>query len=651
MSANKKAPQSLVWQRQHKRLRVGAQLFPSECVGEEHDAVGRALLSVSQFLQNNGSGNKSQGAETSGNEVNSSCGEFQRATSMRQDGTFSIAEALERVAVWKIRSPQIAHAIESTAALAQILYRESISAARDAPTYSTTSSTHTGIGTLSTVELRHAYACAILRTINGLADTLQQQRAVAASVATLCAELGVPQWLVSIRHQATHNQLPPLVTLRMAAHALLQYLSTVYWEPMARRRQHWYQQALSLLKEYTTVAQNDQALKRQRRNEQNTPTVPDKDLTDRTDECSSSEDETEVQCVNGLWQSVPGTTSNRFAPLVEPKTKPPAGKTGTVSRGVLSVSPRMEPANTSTGSTVAVVRDPNQPTAWAMAEKYLASSVPVDVLYMAMLDYLVYGFCKENDDGNSERSAGLLLGGDFNATVDELGPLLIVFGRNWPGLVSALLIASVNVICQRMETPSNATASSGASDVLEQWIRHLLSRKFISKIFKYSGEPHNHETKVNGVSYAPLSVLKILQIPLNRLCDRLVHANRSGTRPVAKALSDLFCALLGDERCAHYGITGIDTLPEVPAEGSVLTVKAAVSSNEIPQRPTESVPLSLDAMEALLSGDHPSMDLPQGDDEKSPDVPPRDSVATASSKPLFWVRCSSWEPCALGTNL
>jgi Las1-like len=460
---------------------------------------------------------------------------------------------------------------------------------------------------------------------------------------------------VSIRHQATHNQLPPLVTLRMAAHALLQYLSTVYWEPMARRRHHWYQQALSLIKEYTAVASSDQALKRHRRNEQNNPTVAEKDLTDKTDEgrTSSSEDETEVHCVNGLWTSVPGTTSNRFAALVEPKTKPQSGQTRSPSRGVLSVSPptqlATEPANEY--STVTLVRDPIQPTAWAMAEKYLASSVPVDVLYRATLDYLVYGFCKENDDSKVERSAGLLLGGDFNATVDELGPLLIVFGRNWPGLVSALLIASINVLCQRMETPSDTAASGGASDALEQWVRHLLSRKFISKVFKYSGDTHSPETKVNGVSYAPWSVLKILQVPLNRLCDRLVHANRSGTRPVAKALSDLFCAILGDDRCVNYGIAGIDALPEGPTEGSLPTLAAAAPSNEIPQSTAESTPMSLDAMEALLSGDPHPMGLSQGDDEKGPDVPPRDSVAPSSSKPLFWVRCRSWEPCALGTNL
>jgi hypothetical protein len=137
-------------------------------------------------------------------------------------------------------------------------------------------------------------------------------------------------------------------------------------------------------------------------------------------------------------------------------------------------------------------------------------------------------------------------------------------------------------------------------------------------------------------------VLKILQVPLNRLCDRLVHANRSGTRPVAKALSDLFCAILGDERCANYGIAGIDALPEGPTKGSVATVKAAAT---IPQLSAESAPLSLDAMEALLSGDPHSMGLSQGDDEKGPDVPPHDSVT------LFWVRCRSWEPCALGTNL
>jgi hypothetical protein len=116
-----------------------------------------------------------------------------------------LQQALERVAVWRARSQRLPHAIDSSVALAQVLWREHCC--------DTSAS--------STTELRLSYASAVIRSINGLADALDQDRAVATSVAQRSNLIGIPNWLVEIRHRATHNELPSLAVLRMAATTLL----------------------------------------------------------------------------------------------------------------------------------------------------------------------------------------------------------------------------------------------------------------------------------------------------------------------------------------------------------------------------------------------------------------------------------------------
>ena len=55
----------------------------------------------------------------------------------------------------------------------------------------------------------------------------------AAPVAALAEGMGLPRALVDLRHEATHKELPSLLTLRHAAHAALQWLRQSYWERQA----------------------------------------------------------------------------------------------------------------------------------------------------------------------------------------------------------------------------------------------------------------------------------------------------------------------------------------------------------------------------------------------------------------------------------
>lgn len=68
----------------------------------------------------------------------------------------------------------------------------------------------------SWLSLRQNYAAAIIRMVNGLVDPLQAG-AYARSIASIAAQLGLPSWLVELRHAATHEDLPSLEMLREAS--------------------------------------------------------------------------------------------------------------------------------------------------------------------------------------------------------------------------------------------------------------------------------------------------------------------------------------------------------------------------------------------------------------------------------------------------
>jgi ribosomal biogenesis protein LAS1 len=189
----------------NKRLRKDVRQVPWRDEWELQ-AVGKALLSV---LYPQKSQDHSNPQEQDIHEVHHS------------SQVMSIMEAFEMISVWKSRlnsTEGLPHAIESTEALALMywrdLQRESLSSSASA------------VMTISIMELRLGYASAIVRCINGFADSLQQQRAMAASVSNLCGILGIPSWLVDIRHEAAHNALPSLEVLKLAASTLLEFLKT-----------------------------------------------------------------------------------------------------------------------------------------------------------------------------------------------------------------------------------------------------------------------------------------------------------------------------------------------------------------------------------------------------------------------------------------
>jgi ribosomal biogenesis protein LAS1 len=103
------------------------------------------------------------------------------------------------------------HALDS--ALAMLAARMLDASCRDTPS------------TKTTLSLRQTYAAAIIRMVNGLVDPLQYG-AYARSIAAIANQLGLPSWLVELRHAATHEDLPSLELLREACREVVDYIKT-----------------------------------------------------------------------------------------------------------------------------------------------------------------------------------------------------------------------------------------------------------------------------------------------------------------------------------------------------------------------------------------------------------------------------------------
>ena len=84
------------------------------------------------------------------------------------------------------------------------------------------------LGCRSQMELRLLYSIAVIRAVNGLVDA-RQQSYYAESVLSLATSMGIASWIVELRHDATHNELPSLSTLRDACNHLLNWLQSKYW--------------------------------------------------------------------------------------------------------------------------------------------------------------------------------------------------------------------------------------------------------------------------------------------------------------------------------------------------------------------------------------------------------------------------------------
>ncbi|KLO19996.1 Las1-domain-containing protein [Schizopora paradoxa] len=128
--------------------------------------------------------------------------------------------AVNRLSAWKCIT-QIPHALESTLSLLVAILQDNSSSQ---------SRSGTDLFPTSTLSIRQGYATALIRLVNGLVDPLQQG-VYARSIAGIAAQIGLPQWLVELRHAATHEELPSLEMLRAGARESMTWLLHNYFMP------------------------------------------------------------------------------------------------------------------------------------------------------------------------------------------------------------------------------------------------------------------------------------------------------------------------------------------------------------------------------------------------------------------------------------
>ncbi|KAF9475637.1 Las1-domain-containing protein [Pholiota conissans] len=119
--------------------------------------------------------------------------------------------AINRISAWKAITT-LPNAIESTLAILVVIVQD------QKQLYS------------SSLALRQSYSTAIIRLVNGLVDPLQAGT-YARSIISIAQQLGLPTWLVELRHAATHEDLPSLDLLREASRQSMAWLLHNYYLP------------------------------------------------------------------------------------------------------------------------------------------------------------------------------------------------------------------------------------------------------------------------------------------------------------------------------------------------------------------------------------------------------------------------------------
>lgn len=117
--------------------------------------------------------------------------------------------AKNRLCAWQVNTP-LPHALESVLCFLNAMLLDSNNA--------------------SASTLCQTYALAVIRFVNGLVDPLQQG-VFARPIYSLAAQIGLPAWIVELRHRSTHEDLPSLEVLREATHQSMQWLLNRYFLP------------------------------------------------------------------------------------------------------------------------------------------------------------------------------------------------------------------------------------------------------------------------------------------------------------------------------------------------------------------------------------------------------------------------------------
>jgi len=130
--------------------------------------------------------------------------------------------AIARVDVWRCRAQRsLPVSIISTVDLMRLALLDEVVHLEPSPS-----------NQVDDTHLRLAYSMALVRFVNLSTEILQKRTAQAVHM--LAGDMGLPEWLVNIRHEATHYTLPSMDLLRNGASLALEWLKLTYWDEQSK---------------------------------------------------------------------------------------------------------------------------------------------------------------------------------------------------------------------------------------------------------------------------------------------------------------------------------------------------------------------------------------------------------------------------------
>ncbi|XP_039277110.1 uncharacterized protein LOC111056163 [Nilaparvata lugens] len=138
------------------------------------------------------------------------------------DDTETMQDAYKKLCIWNARSTDLPAGIESTMELLQVMLRDRSCQDQNSRSY-------------SEKDLALMYSSAILRFLNHLKSMHRQVKEnKVASMYDMASEYGIPDWIINLRHEASHQcSLPSIHILRSAWVIAFEWLKDNYWAKLA----------------------------------------------------------------------------------------------------------------------------------------------------------------------------------------------------------------------------------------------------------------------------------------------------------------------------------------------------------------------------------------------------------------------------------
>mmetsp|Transcript_470 Transcript_470/g.782 ORF Transcript_470/g.782 Transcript_470/m.782 type:complete len:648 (+) Transcript_470:165-2108(+) len=569
------------------------------------------------------------------------------------DAYNELVYGIDQVSRWRKRAEnsRLPIHIDASACLADVLLQDA--------THQLQKMTQEEYIAAAPMSLRLSYASLIIRAVNGIADAMQKNRAInGSSVSHLCSKANLPMWIVDLRHDSSHNELPSLSALRLGAKVLLNFLMDKYWSLLEQQRVVWSEHASSLLMECKKALKT---LDRHNTTQKSETEDDDDDDDYPADEEGLSREEEKEEDANG------GDIYGAYSIFANN-----AKKENDEIRKKKSNHQRKTSRNTSRNSSRLSSLEGRTPR---QCLNELSKTIPMDIGVNIVTSYLVHG-----GTGDAPDQRGILIPGSqltFPETIESARKIrerysliIIVFASKWPGFVHALFVNLIEFILdlENIDILSTDANLRQAQDegrqrklyFLIQWVFYLLSNEFYYFLtwhdLTFNGSRNMRQRPKEKWSQdlydlmeknAPLSVLKKAQLPLNSICDRCILEGRGDT---SKHIVTKVRSILGNDRVRGLFVDHKKEGNKRPREASVAS--SANDEKRVKRSEDEGEGeeiLSLEHFENMLSGDGEEEAIINGDDEVENDEADAMKEIPAGDIIKPWSMCTSWDACEIGT--